>query len=50
MEALFSPDNWGSPVGLGLFFFLMSVGGGVLFWGISLLNESTRKESDEKDE
>ncbi len=37
MEGLWSPNMWGTPVGLGLFFFLVGVGTGVFFWGLSKL-------------
>lgn len=42
MEGLWSPSLWGTPVGLGLFFFLMGTGAGIFFWGLSKL--SGRKE------
>ncbi|GIU47778.1 MULTISPECIES: hypothetical protein [Shewanella] len=35
MEVLYTVMSWGSPVGLGLFFFLSCSGTGILFWGIS---------------
>lgn len=35
MEGLWSPMMWGTPVGLGLFMFLMGAGLGVFFWGVS---------------
>ena len=41
MDSLFDAANWGSPVGLGLFFFLSSAGLGVLFWGLSRLNKNS---------
>jgi hypothetical protein len=28
---------WGTPVGVGLFIFLMGIGLGVFFWGVSKL-------------
>ncbi len=37
MEVLFSSDSWGTPLGIGLFFFFSSAGAGILFWGLSLL-------------
>lgn len=37
MEGLWSPDTWGTPVGLGLFMFLLGSGMGIFFWGISKL-------------
>lgn len=44
MEALLSSENWGSPVGIGLFVLFSCVGVGVLFWGISRLAESNKKD------
>jgi hypothetical protein len=35
MEVFYTVLSWGSPVGLGLFFFLSATGAGLLFWGIS---------------
>lgn len=35
MEGLWSPVMWGTPVGLGIFMFLMGSGTGILFWGMS---------------
>ena len=37
MEGLWSPDMWGTPVGLGIFFLGMGIGMGVFFWGVSKL-------------
>jgi hypothetical protein len=37
MDGLWSAQMWGTPVGLGLFFFLMGIGMGVFFWGVSKL-------------
>ena len=37
MEGLWSPDMWGSPIGIGIFIFLLLVGMGVFFWGASKL-------------
>lgn len=42
MEGLWSPAMWGTPVGLGIFLFLMGSGMGVFFWGVSKL--PTKKE------
>ncbi|XKT74813.1 MAG: hypothetical protein ACJKTH_01875 [Patescibacteria group bacterium UBA2163] len=39
MDTLLYVVNWGSPLGLGLFFFLSAAGVGVLFWGISCFNK-----------
>jgi hypothetical protein len=44
MEALYHILSWGSPIGIGLFLFLMSSGAGILFWGISHFNKSGKKE------
>lgn len=35
MEYLAYVIGWGTPVGIGLFFFLSAAGAGILFWGIS---------------
>lgn len=37
MDGLFSAALWGTPVGLGLFAFLVGSGLGVFFWGVSKL-------------
>lgn len=37
MDGLWSPNMWGTPVGLGLFFFLLGIGMGVFFWGVGKL-------------
>ena len=37
MEALFSAQMWGTPVGLGIVTFLVFNGLGVFFWGVSKL-------------
>ncbi len=37
MEGLWSPNMWGTPVGLGIFTFLIGTGMGVFFWGVSKL-------------
>jgi len=39
MEILPYILHWGSPIGIGLFFFLSATGTGILFWGISHLNK-----------
>ncbi|MCZ4252891.1 hypothetical protein [Pseudoalteromonas shioyasakiensis] len=41
MEVLYSILFWGSPVGLGLFFFLSCMGAGILFWGIAQLKKAS---------
>lgn len=35
MEILPYILHWGTPVGLGLFFLLSSIGLGIIFWGYS---------------
>jgi hypothetical protein len=42
MEGLWSPQLWGTPVGLGMLFFLSGIGTGVLLWGVSKV--SRKKE------
>jgi hypothetical protein len=37
MEGLWSPDMWGTPVGLGIFLFLLLSGMGAFFSGVSKL-------------
>ena len=37
MELLFRADAWGTPMGIGLFFFFSSSRAGILFWGLSHL-------------
>lgn len=37
MDGLWSPHMWGSPVGLAIFIFLIGIGMGVFFWGLSKL-------------
>lgn len=44
MDVLADIINWGTPLGLGLFGFLWSVGAGVFFWGVSHLNTSKTKD------
>tara|TARA_Y100001958_G_C20649430_1_gene178216 strand:+ start:118 stop:249 length:132 start_codon:yes stop_codon:yes gene_type:complete len=43
MEALIYILHWGSPIGIGLFFFLGCSGAGILFWGIGYFNQSRGK-------
>jgi len=38
VDGLWSPHLWGTPVGLGLFIFLVGIGMGVFFWGLSKLS------------
>ncbi len=38
MDGLWSALMWGTPVGIGIFLFLLLVGLGVFFWGISKLS------------
>ncbi len=35
MDGLWSPNMWGSPVGLGILIFLTGIGTGVFLWGLS---------------
>jgi len=35
MDGLWSAHLWATPVGLGIFIFLMGIGVGVLLWGVS---------------
>lgn len=39
MESFIYILHWGSPIGIGLFFFLSAAGAGILFWGISHLKK-----------
>jgi len=39
MENLIYILSWGSPIGIGLFLFLLAAGGGIFFWGVSCLNQ-----------
>ena len=39
---VYSVLNWGSPLGLALFFFFSCSGAGILFWGISHLIKSNK--------
>ncbi len=40
MEGLWSPNMWGTPVGLGLVVFLAGIGTGVFFWGLSKISRN----------
>jgi len=44
MEVLYGVLSWGSPLGIGLFFFFSGSGAGIFFWGISRLQSSAKKE------
>lgn len=44
MEILNTAVSWGTPLGLGLFFFLSASGTGILLWGISRLAKNDKKE------
>jgi hypothetical protein len=44
MEVLYGILFWGSPLGLGLFFFFSASGAGILFWGISHFIKSRKKD------
>jgi hypothetical protein len=37
---------WGSPLGIGLFIFLMSSGAGILFWGVSHFNKAIKRKKN----
>ncbi len=41
---LYQIINWGSPLGLALFFFFSASGAGILFWGISHFIKSRKKD------
>ena len=42
MDGLWSPQMWGTPVGLGVFFLLLGIGAGAFLWGLSKV--SPKKE------
>ena len=44
MDVLADILHWGSPLGVGLFLFFLSAGGGVFFWGVSHLNTNNSKD------
>jgi hypothetical protein len=44
MEVFYYILSWGSPIGIGLFFFLSCAGTGILFWGISHFNKNSRQQ------
>jgi hypothetical protein len=37
MDGLWSPNLWGTPVGVGIFVLFVGIGMGVFFWGVSKL-------------
>ena len=39
MDGLWSPQMWGTPVGLGILVFLSGIGVGVLLWGVSKVSQ-----------
>jgi hypothetical protein len=39
MENIVHILSWGSPLGIGLFMFLLAAGAGIFFWGVSHLNK-----------
>ena len=45
MENLFIILSWGSPLGIGLFFFFSASGLGIFFWGVSHLSKGKKKEN-----
>jgi hypothetical protein len=40
MESIVYILHWGSPIGTGLFLFLLAAGAGIFFWGLSCLNKN----------
>lgn len=46
MEYLYGVLGWGSPIGIALFLFLGASGAGILFWGISHLPRSEKKDNE----
>ena len=42
MDVLYVVLSWGSPLGTGLFLFLLASGAGIFFWGLSCLSESQK--------
>ncbi|KPZ70743.1 MULTISPECIES: hypothetical protein [Shewanella] len=46
MDVLYFAFSWGSPVGLGLFFFLSCSGTGILFWGLSNFKKGSEKANN----
>lgn len=42
MESIVYILHWGSPIGIGLFFFLSATGTGILFWGIGAFNKNRK--------
>lgn len=43
MESIIYILHWGSPIGIGLFFFLSAAGTGILFWGLGYFNKNRNK-------
>ena len=48
MEIFNAVLSWGSPLGIGLFFFFSASGAGILFWGISHLPKGDKKDKEER--
>jgi predicted permease len=46
MEVLYTALSWGTPLGLGLFFFLSASGAGILFWGISRFAKANHQKEE----
>lgn len=44
MEVLYDVLSWGSPIGISLFLFFMASGAGILFWGISHLQNNDKQK------
>ena len=47
MEVLNQLINWGSPLGLALFFSLTGIGAGIFFWWFSHFIKSNQKDKEE---
>lgn len=42
MENIIYVLHWGSPIGIGLFFFLSAAGAGIFFWGLGSFNKNRK--------
>lgn len=45
MGALYYIFSWGSPLGIGMFLFLMASGAGIFFWGLSRFMKSNKDKT-----
>lgn len=45
MEVLPYVIGWGTPLGIGLFLFLLASGAGIFFWGVSHLHSTSKKRN-----